>query len=247
MVFKSKSDYIFGAYSPCKWESCNGKYIEDNTLSSFIFSQTHDQVYPLKQDQKQYAIYCHSSVGPRFGQGHDIQINSDFTDGNSRLGCLYQFNQYKNQNDDPYLYRKQLANWNQILFRPLNYHDRIHNKLIIQMSLKDYYFFLSLLDELNYKICIKVYIIQKNTIMQIQIQIKFGDHQELKLQYFQAYGNEILKSQLFLDALQILEKDMQDVKTLTKSAEKIKSEPDKRTKLKNLLKAGILEPLSTEK
>ncbi|CAD8194026.1 unnamed protein product [Paramecium pentaurelia] len=104
MVFKSKSDYIFGAYSPCKWESCNGKYIEDNTLSSFIFSQTHDQVYPLKQDQKQYAIYCYSGNGPRFGQGYDIYIQGDFNDGNSRLGCSYQFNQYKGGNDDPYLF-----------------------------------------------------------------------------------------------------------------------------------------------
>ncbi|CAD8207585.1 unnamed protein product [Paramecium pentaurelia] len=106
MVFKSKSDYIFGAYSPCKWESnSSNKYVEDNTLSSFIFSQTHDQVYPLKQDQKQYAIYCFSKYyGPVFGDGHDICISGNFTDGCSRLGHSYQFSQYKNQNDDPYLF-----------------------------------------------------------------------------------------------------------------------------------------------
>ncbi|CAD8116501.1 unnamed protein product [Paramecium primaurelia] len=106
MVFKSKSDYIFGAYSPCKWESTSSyKYVEDNTLSSFIFSQTHDQVYPLNQDQKQYAIYCYSKYyGPVFGQGCDIYINNNFTDGYSRLGHSYQFSQYKNLNDDPYLF-----------------------------------------------------------------------------------------------------------------------------------------------
>ncbi|CAD8207583.1 unnamed protein product [Paramecium pentaurelia] len=106
MVFKSKCDYIFGAYSPCKWESnSSNKYVEDNTLSSFIFSQTHDQVYPLKQDQKQYAIYCFSKYyGPVFGDGHDICISGNFTDGCSRLGHSYQFSQYKNKNDDPYLF-----------------------------------------------------------------------------------------------------------------------------------------------
>ncbi|CAD8131361.1 unnamed protein product [Paramecium sonneborni] len=104
MVFKSKSDYIFGAYSPCKWESNKG-YVEDNTLSSFIFSQTHDQVYALMQDQKQNAIYCdNSNYGSRFGGAPDIYICSDFTDGGSRLGYSYQFSQYKNQNVDPYLY-----------------------------------------------------------------------------------------------------------------------------------------------
>ncbi|CAD8172217.1 unnamed protein product [Paramecium pentaurelia] len=105
MIFKSKSYYIFGAYSPCKWESCNGKYIEDNTLSSFIFSQTHDQVYPLKQDQKQNAIYCNSSsYGPVFGGGFDIIIDSNFTDGYCKLGSSYQFDQYKNGSEDPYLF-----------------------------------------------------------------------------------------------------------------------------------------------
>ncbi|CAD8128830.1 unnamed protein product [Paramecium sonneborni] len=39
---------IFGAYSPCKWQSNVNSYIGDDTLSSFIFSQTHDQVYPQK-------------------------------------------------------------------------------------------------------------------------------------------------------------------------------------------------------
>ncbi|CAD8118111.1 unnamed protein product [Paramecium primaurelia] len=104
MVFKSKSDYIFGAYSPCKWESCNGKNIEDNTLSSFIFSQTHDQIYPLKQDSKQYAIHCNQNYGPIFGKGYDILINGNFTDGYSNLGQGYQFEKYKNGSNDPYLF-----------------------------------------------------------------------------------------------------------------------------------------------
>ncbi|CAD8200159.1 unnamed protein product [Paramecium pentaurelia] len=91
MVFKSKSDHILGAYSPCIWESCCGKYVADNTLSSFIFSQTNDQVFPLMKDTKKYAIFCHSNYGPIFGNGYDMKIGGDFKDGYSKLGNSYQY------------------------------------------------------------------------------------------------------------------------------------------------------------
>ncbi|CAD8167847.1 unnamed protein product [Paramecium pentaurelia] len=104
MVFKSKSDHIFGGYSPCIWESCSGKYVADHTLSSFIFSQSHDQIYPLKYDAKQYAIYCNSNYGPSFGNGYDIKIGSDFADGYSKLGISYSFPNYKYGNYDPDLF-----------------------------------------------------------------------------------------------------------------------------------------------
>ncbi|CAD8150598.1 unnamed protein product [Paramecium octaurelia] len=95
MVFQSKSDYIFGAYSLCRWEQNPTGYIEDNTLQSFIFSQTHDEVYPLKSDERQKAIYCNSGR-------HDLRIDSNFTDGYYKLGHQFQFNQYKNLSENPY-------------------------------------------------------------------------------------------------------------------------------------------------
>ncbi|CAD8198449.1 unnamed protein product [Paramecium octaurelia] len=104
MIFQSKSNYIFGTYSPCTWESKNGVWVEDNTLSSFIFSQTHDQVYPLKQDKKQQAIGLNSSYGPLIGGGDDLFIDGDFTQGYSRLGGSYQFQYYQQGNNEPYLY-----------------------------------------------------------------------------------------------------------------------------------------------
>ncbi|CAD8185149.1 unnamed protein product [Paramecium octaurelia] len=104
MIFQSKSDYIFGAYSPCKWVSNLNTYVQDDTLSSFIFSQTHNQIYPLKQDRKQYAIYCKSGYGPTFGGGSDFYINANFSDGYSNLGHSYQFDQYKNESEDPHLF-----------------------------------------------------------------------------------------------------------------------------------------------
>ncbi|CAD8095956.1 unnamed protein product [Paramecium primaurelia] len=104
MVFKSKSDHILGAYSPCIWESCCGKYVADNTLSSFIFSQTNDQVFPLMKDTKKYAIYCHQNYGPVFGNGYDMKIGGDFTDGYFNLGSSYQYSLQNHEEIKPYLF-----------------------------------------------------------------------------------------------------------------------------------------------
>ncbi|CAD8130552.1 unnamed protein product [Paramecium sonneborni] len=100
MIFKSQSEYTFGGYSPCKWE--NKCAIQDDTLSSFLFSQTHDKIYPLQQDKKQYAIWGCNSYGPIFGYNYDICINHDFT-GSSTLGTVYQCDKYVN-NQTSYLF-----------------------------------------------------------------------------------------------------------------------------------------------
>ncbi|CAD8129773.1 unnamed protein product [Paramecium sonneborni] len=65
IIFKSKSGNIFGGFSPCKWQYYQG-YVQDNTLSSFLFSQTHDQIYPLKEANKAQAIYSNQSYGAYF-------------------------------------------------------------------------------------------------------------------------------------------------------------------------------------
>ncbi|CAD8214094.1 unnamed protein product [Paramecium octaurelia] len=96
MIFQSQSGYIFGGYSPCRWQN-NTSYVQDDTLSSFIFSQTHDSIYPLILDKKKYAIYCNSGYGPCFGDGHDICINSDFKDGYSNIGNSYKLDKYDNK------------------------------------------------------------------------------------------------------------------------------------------------------
>ncbi|CAD8116965.1 unnamed protein product [Paramecium primaurelia] len=97
MVFKSKSDYIFGGYSPCqRYAASRGFYGADNTLSSFLFSQTHNKIYLLQSGQMVNAIYCHQNYGPTFGAGHDLQISSDFNGGYSNLGNTYQWDEYQN-------------------------------------------------------------------------------------------------------------------------------------------------------
>ncbi|CAD8211611.1 unnamed protein product [Paramecium pentaurelia] len=110
MIFKSKSGYIFGAFSPCTWMSnCNG-YIQDDTLSSFIFSQTHDQIYPIKEGYKQHAIYSGQQYGPIFGSGHDIYISTDFQGSSSNLGNSYQCDQFQINNNRTHLFGQSTPN-----------------------------------------------------------------------------------------------------------------------------------------
>ncbi|CAD8105632.1 unnamed protein product [Paramecium sonneborni] len=111
MIFKSKSGYIFGAFSPCQWQLMSGSYFQDNALSSFLFSQTHDQIYPLKEANKQHSIYCNqSSYGPTFGGGHDLYISADFNGGYSSLGHSYQCNQYQIANTSTHLFGQSTPN-----------------------------------------------------------------------------------------------------------------------------------------
>ncbi|CAD8125459.1 unnamed protein product [Paramecium sonneborni] len=96
MIFLSKSGCVFGGYSPCLWSpTFTGKYVQDDLLSSFLFSQTHDQIYPIKYNQRDKAIYCKYDCGPCFGGGYDIKISSDFQDGSCyHLGNTYKCEQY---------------------------------------------------------------------------------------------------------------------------------------------------------
>ncbi|CAD8070398.1 unnamed protein product [Paramecium sonneborni] len=94
MVFKSNTNYICGAFSPCQWLQHLGNYVVDDTLQSFLFSQNHNQIYPIKPGNKAHAIYCNSSYGPTFGSGHDLYIPSNFNSVSSSLGSAYQCDQY---------------------------------------------------------------------------------------------------------------------------------------------------------
>ncbi|CAK58991.1 unnamed protein product (macronuclear) [Paramecium tetraurelia] len=89
-VFKSYSEYIFGAFSPCQCLIQSGAYQIDEQAQSFLFSQTNNEFYPISDKSK--AIYCTKDLLV-FGQS-DLFINSGFQSGSSRLGVSYQCNQY---------------------------------------------------------------------------------------------------------------------------------------------------------
>ncbi|CAD8058012.1 unnamed protein product [Paramecium primaurelia] len=113
MIFKSKSEFIFGGYTPCKQiKNDGGQYIADDTLASFIFSQTKNQIYHLKPDRKQYAMWHQTSYGPVFGtqNGNDILIRQDFQTGSSSLGYNYDCSQFKIENISTHLFGQSTPN-----------------------------------------------------------------------------------------------------------------------------------------
>ncbi|CAD8126866.1 unnamed protein product [Paramecium sonneborni] len=109
-VFKSKSGNIFGAYSPCQWLQNKNSYVQDDTLSSFLFTQTHNQFYPLIEANKANAIYSHSSYGPTFGSNHDLYIGTDFQSGSSNIGGTYKVDQYNIADKTIHLYGQATPN-----------------------------------------------------------------------------------------------------------------------------------------
>jgi hypothetical protein len=46
------------------------------TMCIFLFSSVNSYNYPVKMHitNPQYAIYASSSIGPKFGEGHDLYI-----------------------------------------------------------------------------------------------------------------------------------------------------------------------------
>jgi hypothetical protein len=64
--------FVFGGFTPVKWESTAGKCESDDSLKSFLFTLRNPHNIParkfaLKAEKKQNAIYCYSATGPFFG------------------------------------------------------------------------------------------------------------------------------------------------------------------------------------
>jgi hypothetical protein len=75
---KTTANNIFGGYTSQSWDSSNS-YKTDH--QSFLFSVDKLAKYDIKNSHTQ-AIYCHSTLGPTFGNGYDICI-SDNSKANS--------------------------------------------------------------------------------------------------------------------------------------------------------------------
>ncbi|CAD8184625.1 unnamed protein product [Paramecium octaurelia] len=113
MIFKSSSGFIFGGYTPCKHiKNDGGQYIADDTLISFIFSQTKNQIYHLKSDRKQYAMWHQTKYGPVFGtqNDNDIRIDSNFQSGGSSLGSNYDCSHFEIENKSIHLFGQSTPN-----------------------------------------------------------------------------------------------------------------------------------------
>ncbi|CAD8167856.1 unnamed protein product [Paramecium pentaurelia] len=97
MLFKQKYNHIFGGYSPCQWHvESIGLYVADYKLSSLLFSQIYNKLYPFQSVKMINAIYYHKSYGPTFGAGRDLHITIDFNGGCSNIGNTYKQDDYQN-------------------------------------------------------------------------------------------------------------------------------------------------------
>jgi hypothetical protein len=98
---------VFGGFTPVEWEACPGGFIPphnkiDESLQSFLFSLKNPHSVPprkfvLKEEKKQYAIYCDAKCGPAFG---DCIYVSDFCSRANRssthIGIIYGKRTYAN-------------------------------------------------------------------------------------------------------------------------------------------------------
>ncbi|CAD8186879.1 unnamed protein product [Paramecium pentaurelia] len=110
MIFKSNKNYIFGAYSPCKWVYTKNHSYADKTKSSFIFSKTNNTFHPIL-DKDYKAINCNKTKGPCFGYcengdiiEYDLSIDEDFQGGCSYLGNNYLWNNDEAQKLNTHLF-----------------------------------------------------------------------------------------------------------------------------------------------
>ncbi|CAK72548.1 unnamed protein product (macronuclear) [Paramecium tetraurelia] len=99
-IFKSKNpgNYVFGSYVSCKVKQDLNNWQSDESLSSFIFSYTHNEIYPLKQSERQHAILCQPiSYAVWIGMSGNIGICNDFINGQSYLGSSYEWDKFENK------------------------------------------------------------------------------------------------------------------------------------------------------
>lgn len=88
-------DKIIGGFTSLPWRS-NGDWYDDDTESSFIFSLSLGERFPLKGKSK--AIWCNHAYGPSFGYP-DLEIaNKAFYNQNS---CV-NFPQFYNNGNYTY-------------------------------------------------------------------------------------------------------------------------------------------------
>jgi hypothetical protein len=96
-IIETTEGFIFGGFTRVMWESREA-YKPDESSTSFLFSVKN----PHKRDfgrlglkDSRYAIHCHPSSGPTFGNGHDIHVADNCnvnTNSYTRLGHGYMNN-----------------------------------------------------------------------------------------------------------------------------------------------------------
>jgi hypothetical protein len=77
-LIESTKGFVFGGFTPVAWESpSSASYKPDNNRKSFLFtlkSPRGSEARKFGMASTANAIYCNSSYGPTFGNGHDICV-----------------------------------------------------------------------------------------------------------------------------------------------------------------------------
>jgi hypothetical protein len=94
-LIETTKGFLFGGFTPLVWDSTTGGYKSDSSQQSFVFTLKNAvNIAPrkFKLSSRSYAIYCSSSNGTTFGNGHDIYVadncNAD-TSSYTNLGQGY--------------------------------------------------------------------------------------------------------------------------------------------------------------
>jgi hypothetical protein len=82
-VVQDTEGNIFGGFTPLEWESeCKTKC--DESLESFLFTIKNGYgipptLFPIKDERKDFAIYCYEGYGPAFGfpDQSDLRISDN--------------------------------------------------------------------------------------------------------------------------------------------------------------------------
>ena len=108
VIITADNGMRFGFYTPLSLTFSKGSWVQDDTLTTFIFSLDKKTKFTLKNDHKQYALYDHSDRVAGVGGGHDIYISdnsnsntdsySNLLDSFSSNQCSFQYQSTEAQN-----------------------------------------------------------------------------------------------------------------------------------------------------
>lgn len=72
-VIRTSYGKTLAGYTPLSWNAApSGKHAPDKTQSSFLLSL--DLFLKMRITKPDYAIYCYTGFGPRFGGGADLHV-----------------------------------------------------------------------------------------------------------------------------------------------------------------------------
>jgi hypothetical protein len=66
---------VIGGYTPLVWNTNNQAKLKDESGSSFIFSLTNNHKFTF--DKSKDATYPYHTIGPTFGNGHNINVSDN--------------------------------------------------------------------------------------------------------------------------------------------------------------------------